>query len=120
MVAFSWHACLLLPLSMIAWIYWMIIEKGIRHDIARARKNEPLRNGIPHHGVLIITAIKFLMALGIWICQVVVSVNLNMESGAVIFTAVNVITDFILIGSVQLLCRIERGFSVKIDEITIM
>ena len=119
MVAFTWHACLLLPLSMIAWIYWIIIEKGIRRDIARARNNEPLHNGIPHHGVLIITAIKFLLALGIWICQVVVAVNLNMESGAVIFTAANVITDFILIGGVQLICRVERGFSVKIDEKTI-
>lgn len=116
MVAFTWHACLLLPLSLIAWIYWIIIEKGIRGDIARARNGEPLRNGIPHHGVLIITAIKFLLALGIWICQVVVAVNLNMESGAIVFTVANVITDFILIGSVQLLCWVERGFSGKIDE----
>jgi MFS family permease len=115
MVALTWHACLLLPLSLIAWVYWMIVEKGIRRDIARARNNEPLHNGIPHHGVLIITAIKFLLASGIWICQVVVTVNLNMESGAIVFTAANVITNFILIASVQLICRIERGFSVQVD-----
>jgi hypothetical protein len=116
MVAFAWHAFLLLPLSLAAWIYWKIIERGIRRDIASARNNEPLRNGIPHHGVLIITAIKFLLALGIWICQVLMAVNLNMESGAIVFTAANLITNFMLVGSVQLLCRIERGFSVKIDQ----
>jgi MFS family permease len=117
MVAFSWHAWLLLPLSMIAWLYWKYVEKNIQRDIEKSRRNEPLKNGIPHHGVFIIVASDFLLVLGLWFVQVVVAVNLNMDFAAIIFTVANVITNFMLIGSVQLLCRIERGFSTKIDEI---
>ncbi len=116
MTAFSWHAFLLLPLSIAAWGCWLLVQKRIRADIARINRNETPRNGIPHHGVLLIIAIQFLLALGIWAGQVVVAVNLNMEKAAIIFTAANIITNFILVGSVQLLCWVERGYSVKIDE----
>jgi hypothetical protein len=53
MVAFEWHAWLLFPMSVIAWIYWKLVEKGIRRDMQRSLNNEPLRNGIPHYGVFI-------------------------------------------------------------------
>ena len=116
MFAFEWHAWLLFPLSVIAWIYWKIVEKNIRRDMQRSLNNEPLRNGIPHHGVFIFVAGKFLLVLGLWFVQVVVTVNLNMELGAIIFTAANIATDFLLIGSVQILCRIERGFSTTLNK----
>ena len=116
MVAFEWHAWLLFPISVIAWIYWKLVEKGIRRDMQRSLNNEPLRNGIPHHGVFIFVAGKFLMVLGLWFVQVVVTVNLHMELGAIIFTAANIATDFLLIGGVQILCRIERGFSTTLNE----
>ena len=116
MFAFEWHAWLLFPMSVAAWIYWRIVEKRIRSDMNRAINNEPLKNGIPHHGVFIFIAGKFLLVLGLWFVQVVVTVNLNMELGAVIFTAANIVTDFLLVGAVQLLCRIERGFSTTIDK----
>lgn len=115
MFAFSWHAWLLLPLSLLAWLYWIYVEKKILRDIERARMNEPLQNGIPHHGVFIIVAGKFLFVLGLWIIQVIVAVNLNMEMGAIIFTVANIVTNFMLIGCVQFLCRIERGCSTRID-----
>jgi MFS family permease len=116
MVAFEWHAWLLFPLSILAWVCWRIVEKGIRSDMGRARSGETPRNGIPHHGVFIFVAGKFLLVLGLWFAQVVVAVNLNMQAAAVIFTAANILTDFLLIGAVQLLCRIERGFSTTIDK----
>jgi hypothetical protein len=75
-----------------------------------------LRNGIPHHGMLIILGSKFIMAVGIWVCQVMVAVSLNMESGAIVFGIANGITNFLLIGTLYLMCRIERGFSVTVDE----
>ncbi len=116
MVAFEWHAWLLFPMSVIAWIYWKLVEKGIRRDMQRSLNNEPLRNGIPHHGVFIFVAGKFFLVLGLWFVQVVVTVNLHMELGAIIFTAANIATDFLLIGGVQILCRIERGFSTTLNE----
>ena len=116
MVAFEWHAWLLFPLSVLAWICWRIVEKRILADMGRARSGQTPRNGIPHHGVFIFISGKFLLVLGLWFAQVVVAVNLNMQSAAVIFTAANILTDFLLIGAVQLLCRIERGYSTTIDK----
>jgi hypothetical protein len=103
-------------MSVIAWIYWKLVEKGIRRDMQRSLNNEPLKNGIPQHGVFIFVAGKFLAVLGLWFVQVVVTVNLHMELGAIIFTAANIATDFLLIGGVQTLCRIERGFSTTLNE----
>jgi hypothetical protein len=89
----------------------------MQRDIHAAQNGLPPRNGIPHHGMLIIFALKFLLAIGIWVCQVVVTVMLNMEHGAIVFGFANAITNLLLIGIVYLLCRIERGNSVVVDEI---
>ncbi len=113
--ALTWHAYVLLPLSIGAWLYWRCVERGIRADLARVRNHEQPRNGIPHHGVLLVTAVQFLLALGLWACQVVVAVKLDMQQAATIFTAANVICNFILTGSVHLLCWVERGYSLQID-----
>jgi MFS family permease len=115
MVAFFWSLSLLLPLALAAWLCWKIVERNIRRDIERSVKGEPLRNGIPHHGVLIVVAVKFLLAGGLWIVQVIISINLNLESSAIVFGLANIITDFLLIGGVALMARVERGYSQKID-----
>jgi hypothetical protein len=73
------------------------------------------KNGIPHHGVLFIAALKFLLALAIWCMQVIVSINLSKQLDAVIFTVASIIVNFLVIGAVWVLCRVERGFSVTID-----
>jgi hypothetical protein len=75
-----------------------------------------LHNGIPHHGVLIVISTKYLIALVVWVSQVAVAVNLNMETGAVVFGLGNVLTNFLLIGCVWLMCRVERGYSVTLDK----
>jgi hypothetical protein len=85
-------------------------------DVAAAKTGSPLRNGIPHHGMLIILGSKFLLAVGVWVCQVLVTVTLNMESGSIVFGIANGLTNFLLIGTMYLMCRIERGFSVTVDE----
>ncbi len=117
MLAFKWYGLAVLPLEVLAWLLWIMLKKSIQRDILAARNGLPLKNGIPHHGMLIVFAAKFLLAVGIWVFQVIVSVNLNMESGAVIFSIANAITNFLLIGTVYLLCRIERGNSNVVDEV---
>ena len=94
----------------------MMLKQKIRRDMAAAKDGSPLRNGIPHHGMLIILGSKFLLAVGIWVCQVLVTVSLNMERGAIVFGIANGITNFLLIGTLYLMCRIERGFSITVDE----
>ena len=114
--AFSWHAWLLLPASILVWIYWIAIKRGIRRDMERARAGEAPRNGIPHHGVLVGTALHYLLLLSIWMAQVFIAVKLGMESSAVIFTLGNLVTNLLLVATVQVLCRVERGFSTRVDE----
>jgi MFS family permease len=116
MFAFKWYGLAVLPLCIAGWLCWMVLKRKICSDMAAAKTGSPLRNGIPHHGMLIILGSKFLLAVGVWVCQVLVTVTLNMESGAIVFGIANGITNFLLIGTLYLMCRIERGFSVTVDE----
>jgi len=116
MFAFKWYALAVLPLGVAGWLSWMRLKQKIRSDIAAAKVGSPLRNGIPHHGMLMILGSQFLLAVGIWVCQVWVTVTLNREGGAIVFGIANGLTNFLLIGILHLMCRVERGFSVTIDE----
>ncbi len=116
MLAFKWQGLLILPLELLALALWLVLKSSMRRDIHAARNGLPLKNGIPHHGMLIIFAVKFLLAIGIWVCQVIVCVMLDMEYGTIVFSLANAITNFLLIGTIYLLCRIERGNSVTVDE----
>jgi hypothetical protein len=114
--AFYWHAVLMLPLAIASWCAWIILERGIWRDIARVRAGEKPRNGIPHHGMLIIVGSKFLLLLGLWVFQVVISVNHQMELAAIVFTAATIISNFLEIICVWIMCRVERGYSNVIDQ----
>ena len=116
MFAFKWYGLVVFPLGVLGWLCWAVLKKQIRHDIAAAKHGSPLRNGIPHHGILIVLGSKFLLAVGVWVCQVLVTVSLNMEAGLLVFGIANALTNFLLIGALSLMCRIERGFSVTVDE----
>ncbi|MFA5864782.1 MAG: hypothetical protein WC975_08845 [Phycisphaerae bacterium] len=114
--AFKWYGLAVLPLCVLGLLCWSVLKQNIRRDITAAKAGSPLRNGIPHHGMLIILSSKFLLAVGVWVCQVLVTVTLNMEKGAIVFGIANGLTNFLLIGTLYLMCRIERGFSVTVDE----
>jgi hypothetical protein len=116
MLAFKWYGLAVLPLCITGLICWMVLKRKISRDMVAAQTGSPLRNGIPHHGMLIVLGSKFLLAVGVWVCQVLVTVTLNLESGAIVFGIANGITNFLLIFTVYLVCRIERGFSVVVDE----
>jgi MFS family permease len=116
MFAFKWYGIIVLPLSILAWIWWAFLKKSICRDIDAARNGRPLRNGIPHHGMLLLVASKYFILFGIWIAEVVVTVNMNMQGGALAFGIARIVTNFLLIGAIWLICRIERGFSTAIDE----
>jgi hypothetical protein len=113
--AFKWYGLLVLPLSILAWWWWLVLKKSIYTDIAAARAGNPLHNGIPHHGVLLLVGSQYLILFGIWIAEIVVSVSMNMEIGAIAFGIARVVTNFLLIGAIWLICRIERGYSTQID-----
>jgi Na+/melibiose symporter-like transporter len=113
--AFFWHGAILLPASVAIWLLWKWVEIQIRRDMKRSRNGEPLRNGIIHHGCAIAVGIQFLLMIPIWSAQVVVTVNLHMETGAILFTVANLVTNLTLIGSMWMMARIERGRLTHMD-----
>lgn len=115
MFAFRWYAILIVPLSLLAWLFWKLVEKSIYRDVSRFMERVKLHNGIPHHGVMMVFSIKFLLVLPIVAAQVIISIYLCIESGAVIFGLANVVNNFLLAGCVWILCRVERGRSITLD-----
>jgi hypothetical protein len=115
-LAFKWFSVLIVPLSLVVWGVWAMVWKGIRRDMASCKAGTPLRNGIPHHGVLMTVSTKYLFFLAIWVAQVVVAVNLKMEIAAIVFGLAQVLTNSFLIGCVWLNGRIERGRSEVLDQ----
>jgi hypothetical protein len=116
MFAFKWYGLAVFPLAVAVLLFWRALRSSICRDMEAARRGLPLRNGLPHHGMMMILGIKFMLAIGIWICQVVCCIILNLQIGAVVFGIANVAANFLLIGLLWLMCRVERGYSVAIDE----
>jgi len=82
----------------------------------RCRNNKTPRNGIPHHGVLILMGAQFLLATGLWGAQCIVSLTIGQQTSAIIFGVANIVTCFLLIGAVWLFTRLERGYLVTLDK----
>lgn len=116
MLAFKWYAFVVLPVALLAWGLWMLLRRKISSDILAAQENRPLKNGLPHHGMLIMIGIKFILLLGLWLAQVLSALYLKLESGAIVFGIANGVTNLMIIGCLYLMCRVEHGYSVTIDE----
>ena len=116
MTAFKWYGLVVLPITLLAWGLWIWIRWKISCDIQAAQEKRPLKNGLPHHGMLIMIGIKFLLLLGLWLGQVFAALYLKLETGAVVFGIANGVTNLMIIGCIYLMCCVERGYSVTIDE----
>lgn len=68
MLAFKWYGLVVFPLGVLGWLCWRGLKQKIRRDMAAANEGASLRNGIPHHGMLIILGIKTLLSFGVWVC----------------------------------------------------
>jgi len=114
--AFKWYGMAVLPLAAVVLLCWIALKRSIRRDIAAAQNGLPLRNGLPHHGMLIIFGVQLVLAVGIWVCQEASAVFLHLERGAIVFGIAHTVANFVLIGMLYLMCRVERGYSVTVDE----
>ncbi|OPY83139.1 MAG: Major Facilitator Superfamily protein [Smithella sp. PtaU1.Bin162] len=114
--AFRWFGLIVLPLTILVGLYWWISRNKMNSDIAEAQAGRIPRNGILHHGMLIMIGCKFLLLVGLGICQVLCALYLEMEEEAVVFGIANTVINLMLIIACRVMCRIERGFSIKIDE----
>lgn len=113
--AFFWHGVALLPGSVAIWGLWSYLEKAIRGDMRRSRAGEPLRNGLPHHGCVMVIALQFLLLIPIWLAQMGFTIMRHMEREAIVFTAGNMLTNLCLIGSLWIIVRVERNRLTRMD-----
>lgn len=114
-LAFRWYGLLVLPLTVLVGIYWWISRNRMSADIASAREGRSPRNGILHHGMLIMIGCKFLLFAGLGVCQVFCALHLDMEEESVVFGVANALINLMLILACRVMCRVERGFSVTVD-----
>ena len=113
--AYKWYGLLVLPLALLACVAWFFLRKSICRDIAAAREGRPLRNGIPHHGIVLLVAIQFLILFVLWIGEVVLTTSLKLEGGNLAFGVGRVVSNIMTIGAIWTICRMERGYSNQVD-----
>ena len=116
MLAFKWYGLAILPLEIAGLLLWLWLKSSIKQDIHAAQNRLPLKNGIPHHGMLVVFYAKVLLGVAVFVCQVVITIMFDNEAGAIVFGVANAVNIFLFIGILYLLCRIERGYSNVVDE----
>ena len=113
--ACKWYGLLVLPLTILACVAWFFLRKSICQDMTAARAGKPLRNGIPHHGIVLLVAIQFLVLFALWVAEVVIATDMKMEAGSLAFGIGRVVSNFMTMGAIWTICRMERGYSTQLD-----
>ena len=106
---FQWHLMGIIPLAIAVYAGWIVIERSIRADMARGLAGQPLRNGIPHHGVFFLKSCALLLAFFAWVGMTAMAIHDGLKGGVMVFGIANLITNALVIGAVVTLCRLERG-----------
>ena len=108
-VDFFWHLAVILPIAVVLYAAWIKVECAIKADVNRRLSGTMPRNGIPHHGVFFIKACALLLLLVVGIGKTIMAVQGGLKTGVIVFSAANLITNFLVIMAVLVLCRLERG-----------
>ncbi len=112
--AFNSFLIYVAPLSILVLGIWSMLARGIRRDMRLAKEGLPLRNGLPHHGLMIAIALKFLLALSLITAQFIVAVKFESDKYALVFALGNIATNFLLCFCTFILTKIERGYTLPI------
>lgn len=111
-----WFLTAVIPLSIGVSFLWYLLSRRIRQDIAAAKRGEMPKYGIPHHGMMMVFGVKFSLTLGLVVAQFVVSIHLENSLYATLFALGNIVTNLLLILCTYVVIRMERGYSTKVDE----
>ncbi len=114
--AIRWFLVAVLPLSLLVAGIWFHLLRGIKRDVRLAQAGQLPRNGIPHHGLMLVLSSKFLLTIGLVVAQLWVAINLENELYVVLFALGNIVSNFLVLFCIWFILRMERGFSTKIDE----
>ena len=70
--------------------------------------------------MMMVFGIKFSLTIGLVVAQLVVSIKLHNDLYAVLFAMANVVTNVLLIFCTYVVIRMERGYSTKIDQASVI
>lgn len=106
----------LVPVALVLYWMWRRVESALRADIARHRRGEATRNGIPHHGILFVKACVVLLGIPVALGMYIVSICNGMHTAIIVFGLGTQITNAMVILAVVILRRLERGNDPLLDE----
>jgi MFS family permease len=111
----KWHLMTILPAAIILYVAWLFMERSIKVDLLRCKAGETPRNGILHHGVLLLKSLAMLLLLGVWIGFTVVALNDGLKGGVLVLGSGNLVINLVFLISIQVLRRMERGHDPMLD-----
>ena len=99
-----------LPCQLGILAVWAWVRRGIRKDIRRALAGETPHNGIPHHGLLLLVALRQFVLIGMNIYQVM----LIGETGGFAFMMGDIACSGMTVLSIYTVARMERGIVTEV------
>lgn len=109
-------AHLALPAAVGVLVFWGLVRMGIRRDIRRVRRGEPPKNGLPHHGLLMIFAATHLLLFACTVYQSWMTAVPEDGTGSGWMWFYQMMVNAVLVALLYLYLRIERGFSTTLTE----
>ncbi len=113
--AFHVYLFALIPVSVALYLWWVKIERAIKADVARCAAGEPVKDGIPHHGIFFVKAIVLLLGMPVKIGLMIVAMQEGLHTGVIVFGIGAQVADFGVILAVLILRRMERGNDPMLD-----
>lgn len=105
----------LIPAAVVIYAIWIKVERSIRADVARCIAGEPIKDGIPHHGIFFVKACVLLLGLPVGIGTMVVAMVNGLHTGVLVFGMSIQISNAMVIVAVLILRRLERGYDPMLD-----
>ncbi|HSI07825.1 MAG TPA: MFS transporter [Rariglobus sp.] len=100
----------IIPISIVVYVAWLKVERSIKADVARCAAGEPIKNGIPHHGIFFVKACVLLLGMPVGIGTMIVAIQNDLHIGVLVFGIASQITNTMVVVSVLILRRLERGY----------
>lgn len=100
----------LIPVSILLYVWWLRVEYAIKADVVRCAAGEPVKDGIPHHGIFFVKACVLILGMPVKIGLMIVAIQEGLHGGVVVFGIGAQIADAGVILAVLILRRLERGY----------
>ncbi len=100
------------PCQLGVTLCWLRIRQGIRRDISRVLAGQIPHNGIPHHGLLLLLALRQFVITCADIYQVVILGS----DGGFAFMMGNIAMSFAMVATLYVIARMERGIVMEVSD----